>query len=392
MSATSRSYDVIVLGVGAMGSAACATLARRGLRVLGLEQFPLLHSRGSSSGHTRIIRTAYFEHPDYVPLLHRAWEGWFALERYVARHLVTICPCMSLGRADSEIVLGVRRAAEEHHLRLDDLSAAEITRRVPAFRSVPEEYRGVVEFRSGFLYLEACIRSHLEVAEAHGAELHAEEPVLEWRQARGGVEVVTERGTYSAEKLVVTAGAWATRLLADIGVPLTVMRQVMLWCDVSGHEAELGRGGFPIFGADVPGGPFYGIPAIDRWGMKVARHYGAPELAGPEQMSWEVTEADHAPAQAFLGEWFPRLSGRITRSQACMYTLTPDRHFVIDLHPTQQNVVIACGFSGHGFKFVPVVGEALADLVQHGRSELPISMFSARRFASRLAAATPQPT
>ncbi|MBX9581780.1 MAG: FAD-dependent oxidoreductase, partial [Gemmataceae bacterium] len=211
------------------------------------------------------------------------------------------------------------------------------------------------------------------------------EPARSWRVAGDGVEVATDRGTYRAARLVVTAGAWATKLLAGLGVPLTVMRQVLLWFDTAG-DGRFRRDRFPIFLADVPGGPFYGLPAIDRHGLKVARHYGAPELPNPDGMTWETTAADAGPARRFLDEYVPGL-GPLTKAQACMYTLTPDRHFVIDLHPHHPQVAVACGFSGHGFKFCPAVGAVLADLAETGRTELPIGRFRAGRFGTR----TPPP-
>ena len=268
-----ESFDVIVLGVGAMGSAACHELAARGRRVLGLEQFSLVHSRGSSHGHTRIIRTAYAEGPQYVPLARRAFERWYALEQLTGRHLLTECPCLNAGPPGSEHVEGVRRSVREHNLAAEELTGAEINRRYPAFH-FPADYRGVIEQAAGFLYVEECVRAHIDAAVSLGAEIHAEEPVREWKATGDGVAVTTEKGTYRAAKLVVTAGAWATKLLADIGVPLRVMRQTLLWFEAGAERFRRDR--FPIFIADVPGAAFYGLPAIDRYGLKVARHYAAP--------------------------------------------------------------------------------------------------------------------
>lgn len=376
----SQTYDVIVLGVGGMGSAACLELARRGRRVLGLEQYPLVHDRGSSHGHTRIIRTAYYEHPDYVPLLRRAWSGWYDLEQLAGRHLLTECPCLSIGPAGGELIEGVRASAREHGLTIQNLSADDLRRTYPTFR-IPDGYDSVAEAAAGFLYVEECVRAQVETAVASGAEVHAEEPVRSWNVVGDGVEVTTDRAAYHAAKLVVTAGAWATWLLADLGVPLTVMRQVLLWFDVSQLRLLFRRDGtFPIFLADVPEGPFYGLPAIDRYGLKVARHYGAPELPNPDGMTWDTSPADAGPARAFLDQYIPGV-GPLTKAQACMYTLTPDRHFVIDTHPLHPQVAVACGFSGHGFKFCPAVGAVLADLAEAGRTDLPIGRFRAGRFA-----------
>jgi sarcosine oxidase len=375
----SQSFDVIVLGVGGMGSAACLELARRGRRVLGLEQFALVHDRGSSHGHTRIIRTAYAEHPGYVPLVRRAFEKWYDLEQLTGKHLLTECPCLNAGPPRSEHVEGVRASVREHNLAAEELSGGEINRRFPAFR-FPAAFSGVLEQAAGFLYVEECVRAHIDAAVSFGAEVHAEEPVREWKAVGDGVEVTTGKGTYRAAKLVVTAGAWAMRLLADIGVPLAVMRQTLLWFDVASRAAEFRRDNFPIFIADVAGGPFYGLPAIDRSGLKVARHYNAPELPNPDGVNWEVNDADVSAMRPLLDAYLPGV-GAFTRGQVCMYTVTPDKHFVIDVHPAQPRVSVACGFSGHGFKFAPTVGEILADLAEEGRTRHEIGMFSARRFA-----------
>jgi sarcosine oxidase len=373
------SYDAIVLGLGGMGSAALFELARRGRRVLGLEQFPLVHARGSSHGHTRIIRTAYYEHPNYVPLVRRAFERWYELEQLAGRHLLTYAPCLTVGPKDGELIQGVLSADREHELEVCDFTREQVEDFYKPFR-LPEGAVGLAEFGSGFLYVEECVRAHLDMAAARGATIHAEEPVIQWKAVGDSVEVRTARDTYRAAKLVVTAGAWATKLLADIGVPLSVMRQVMLWFEPR-EPALFRRDRFPIFICDTPPGPFYGLPMIDPRGIKIARHYGAPELTSPDGVSWDATDTDEPPVRQFLDAYLPGQFGRRTDARVCMYTLTPDRHFVIDLHPKHSNVAVAAGFSGHGFKFASAVGEVLADLVESGRTRLSIDMFRSTRFA-----------
>lgn len=374
------SFDVIVLGVGGMGSAACFELARRGRRVLGLEQFPLVHDHGSSHGQTRIIRTAYYEHPNYVPLLRRAWVRWYELEQRVGRHLLTECPCLSIGPEDGELIEGIRTSAAEHNLTIKNMTVADIARRTP-FR-FPEGYAGVLERQAGFLMVEECVKAHIDSAIALGAEIHPEEPVREWKAVADGVEVTTDKDTYRAARLVITAGAWATELLAELGIPLKVMRQVMLWFDVSANPYMFRRDHFPMFICETPHGDFYGLPAIDEYGLKVARHYGAPELFRPDQVNWEATTEDVPAVRAFLDRHVLGANGDITNGQVCMYTVTPDKHFVIDRHPKHPQVSVACGFSGHGFKFSSVVGEVLADLAEGGESQHDIAMFKLSRFAS----------
>ncbi|HEY2785952.1 MAG TPA: N-methyl-L-tryptophan oxidase [Fimbriiglobus sp.] len=372
-------YDVIVLGLGGMGSAAAFHLARRGRRVLGLDQFAPAHARGSSHGHSRIIRTAYYEHPGYVPLVRRAFDLWYELELFTGRPLLLPAECLGLGPPTGEVVTGVCQSAAAHGLPIETLSAAEVAKRFPAFRP-PDEFVGVVERLAGILLVEACVQAHLDAAGQFGAELHHGEPVREWRSTGTGVEVRTDNATYTAAKLVVTAGAWATRLLADLGVPFAVLRQVMHWF-APPDPALVRRDRFPVYLVESPTGAYYGMPMIDPRGHKAARHFGVPELPSPDAVDWTVRPEDVEIGQAFVNTYLPAAAGPCTHSQICMYTTTPDKHFVIDIHPHHPNVAVAAGFSGHGFKFAPAVGEVLADLADAGRTSHPIELFRSTRFA-----------
>ena len=371
-------FDVIVIGAGGMGSAATFELARRGRSVLTLDQFPFVHDRGSSHGHTRIIRRAYYEHPAYVPLVQRAFERWYDLEQRSGRHLLTECPCLSIGPPNGEVVSGVLAAAQEHNLDVEQLARADLTRRYPQFR-LDDQFVGVQERDAGFLYVEECARTQLEQAQLLGANLRAEEPVVAWKSDGKSVSVTTTKDTYYANSMILTAGPWAGRLLAEIGKPLRVMRQVMLWFATADPEA-FRRDRFPIFLADVPDGPFYGLPAVDGRGLKVARHYCAPELHSPEELDRAVASADDEAVRPFLNRHIPQVNGPLTYAQSCIYTLTPDRHFLIDLHPEFGNVAFAAGLSGHGFKFAPVIGEILADLIDAGSTSWPMDLFRYARF------------
>ncbi len=376
-------FDVIVIGVGGMGSAALFELARRGRRVLGLEQFEPGHDRGSSHGQTRIIRTAYYEHPAYVPLVRRAFERWYDLEQRQGRHLLTECGLLSVGLPDTEVIRGVRASAAEHRLPVEALSADDLRRRFPQFR-FGHEYVGLLEQSAGFLYVEECVLAHVREAQNLGAVVRTREPVLSWQADQGGVTVRTHTGHYSAAKLVITAGPWAGRLLAAWGNRLTVMRQVVLWCGTR-DDRQFRRSVFPLFVAETPGGIFYGFPVLDAAeGMKTAQHYGAPELRDPEEIDRTIRPQDEETIRRFHREHLPAVDGPVRRASVCIYTLTPDRHFLIDLHPEHPNVVLAAGFSGHGFKFASVVGEILADLAENGRTELPIEMFQRSRFNESL--------
>jgi sarcosine oxidase len=373
-------FDVIVIGVGGMGSAAACELARRGRRVLALEQFALGHDRGSSHGHTRIIRRAYYEHPDYVPLVRRAFERWYDLEQSQGIHLLTEIPCLSIGRADSTIITGVRASARQHNLPVEDLTAGDLRRRFPAFR-FGEEYVGVLEQSAGFLYVEDCVQAHACEAARLGARIQDNEPVVSWQSDGREVDVQTTEGRYSAARLVITAGPWAGQVLARHGSFLRVMRQIVLWFGTR-DDRLFRRDVFPVYIADTPRGHFYGFPALSSSGVKVAQHYGAPELGSPSEILRDVSAADEEALRGFLREYLPAVDGPRRRAAVCIYTLTPDRHFLIDLHPEHANVALAAGFSGHGFKFATVVGEILADLSDKGRTELPVRMFRFDRFAT----------
>ena len=233
----------------------------------------------------------------------------------------------------------------------------------------------MLETAAGILNVEVCVLAHVDAAIARGAKIHSEEPVRHWSASVGGVEVVTEKATYRAGRLVVTAGAWSAQLLADLGIPLTLMRQVMFWFETRSNPAEFRRDRFPIFIADSDSGLFYGLPAIDSWGVKVVRHYGAPEVSSTAEIDRDVNASDRADISSLVNKHLPSL-GPSHRGQVCMYTLTPDRHFAIGIHPTLPNVVVACGFSGHGFKFASVVGEILADLAIDGTTKWGIGQFA----------------
>lgn len=371
-------FDVIVIGAGGMGSAAAFELARRGRSVLALEQFPLVHDRGSSHGHTRIIRRAYYEDPAYVPLVRRAFERWYDLEQRTGQHLLTDCGCLVIGRPEGEVVSGVLASAGQHGLDVEHLISSRLRERYPQFQ-FSDDYVGVLERDAGFLYVEECVRAHLEQARLLGATLHADEPVLSWTSNGNSASVTTAKATYHAQKLILTAGPWAGQLLAESGAMLRIMRQTLLWFGTNEPE-RFRRDHFPIFLVDVPEGPFYGLPEIDGRGIKVAQHYGSPELMSPSEVDRAIHAADEAPVRAFLTQHLPGANGPLHDAQTCIYTLTPDRHFLIDLHPQFANVAVAAGFSGHGFKFSSVVGEVLADLVEHGGTPWPINMFGFGRF------------
>ncbi len=371
-------WDVIVVGVGGMGSATCLELARRGARVLGLEQFRLAHSRGSSHGQTRVIRTAYFEHPAYVPMVRRAFELWYDLEQQTGTKLLTECPCLNIGRPDSTLIAGVRRAAAEHQLAVEQLSADDIHRRFPVLH-FDESYCGLLEQHAGFLDVENCVRNMVQAARRLGAVILSGVPVQSWQPHHDGVLVQTSIADFTADRLILTAGPWTRALLQDLKIPLTLMRQTLIWFDTK-NDRRFRRDRFPIYLAELPEGTFYGLPVINSFGHKVAQHYGAPEKDRPEEIDRRITPADIEAVRTFLSEHVPDANGPFRFGQVCIYTLTPDRHFILDVHPEYPQVALAAGFSGHGFKFAPVVAEIMSDLIWSGRRAWPLEMFRLDRF------------
>lgn len=371
-------YDVIVLGIGGMGSATAFELARRGRRVLGLEQYSLGHDRGSSHGQTRIIRKAYFEHPNYVPLLRRAYERWYELEQLQGRRLFTECGCLNIGTPEGVLIAGVRRAAAEHRLSVEDLSADELRRRFPMLRFGADNV-GVLERDAGFLAVEDCVVGYAEEARNLGAELRPATPVLSWAVQGNGVVVRTEGQEFAAGRLIITAGAWASRVLTDLGLPLEVRRKVLLWFGTA-HPGRFRRDLFPVYLTEQPEGTYYGFPVLDANGHKVARHDGGQVVANPAEVDRTIGPDDEADCRAFLQQHLPEVDGPCRYGRVCLYTMTPDEHFVIGVHPEHPQVAIAAGFSGHGFKFASVVGEILADLSDRGTTDLPIDMFRITRF------------
>ncbi len=373
--------DVIVLGVGGMGASACAALAARGARVVGLDRFPPAHDRGSSHGATRLIRQAYFEHPDYVPLLLDAYALWQALEEASGRRLLMRSGLLLAGRPDSEAVAGARLAARLHALPLETLAPSEAARRFPIFRLADDEI-ALFEPAAGHLLVEECVRAFAAAALRHGARLESGVTVTGWREEGAGIAVDTERGTYRADRLVITPGAWAPDLLSLPGMPFTVLRKSLFWfrADAS-RAADFAAGSLPCFAFDSPAGFYYGFPDVDGTGVKMAEHTGGTPVADPLSLSRLLDEAELSRVAAVARDRLPALGTTLAAHAACMYTMTPDAHFCLGLLPGHPRVAVAAGFSGHGFKFASVIGAILADLALDGTTPRPIAFLAPDRFA-----------
>jgi sarcosine oxidase len=378
-------YDVIVVGLGGMGSATAYQLAGRGKKVLGLERHTPAHDRGSSHGGSRLIRQAYFEDPAYVPLVLRAYELWERLEAETGRDLMTLCGGLMLGPRGSRVLEGSLRSAREHDLPCEVLEAEEVRQRFPTL--VPDrETVALYERRAGFVRPKATINAHLGHAATLGAELRFEEPVVSWEAADSGdgVRVETSVAEYEAERMVLAPGAWAPALLADLDLPLEPERRVIYWFEPAGGAEPFLPGNFPVFiWEPEDGNTFSCFPLLEgERGVKTVffRAGGAP--CDPDTLDRRVREEEIEFMRGYLEEYVPALAGRCLATDVCMYTNTPDEHFVVDLHPDYPQVSFASPCSGHGYKFASVVAEILADLVIDGATRHPIEMFSSRRFLS----------
>ena len=382
-------FDAIVLGVGGFGSGAAYQLARRGLRVLGLDRFGPAHDQGSSHGETRIIRKAYFEHSDYVPLLLRAYDLWADLEAESQQQLFWKCGLMLAGLPDSEAISGARFSASQHGLTIENLSASAATNRWPGFR-VPDAFDAIFEPDAGFLKVEDCVRTHLDRATAYGATLLFDEPVVSWSSTGREVRVRTATHEFVAASLVITAGSWAASVLADLKLPLQVLRKPVLWFETTSPAYNLDAS-MPTFYFEMPPvgqvsnvpHTFYGFPSLDGQVLKVAQHSGGDIVTDPLLVDRQLYDADLRPIVNFLQTCLPAVRPQPARHSTCLYTVTPDRHFVVDRHPEFSNVVVGCGFSGHGFKFTSVLGSVFADLATTGRTELPIEFLNLARLSGR---------
>lgn len=370
--------DVIVVGLGSMGAATAYHLAARGVRVLGLDRFTPPHGRGAHAGGSRIIRMAYAEGAGYVPLLRRAYKLWRDLEAAAGTRLLTPTGGLMLGAPDSQTVAGALASAKAHGLGHEMLDAGQVRRRFPQFTPAEGEV-ALYEEVAGLVRPEHAIETHLRLASRAGAHLRYGVPVIGWEATRDGVAVKTADGRCEADRLVLCPGAWAPELLADLAVPLLVQRRVQHYWRAPGEQYEPDR--FPVWIWEYASGrAAYGLPTVDDAGAKAALHHG-DEPADPHIGAGEATPDEVRAMREWLG---PRLPGLAHADwlggKPCLYTLTPDEHFVLGRHPRHDNVSVAAGFSGHGFKFAPVVGEILADLALGGATEHPIALFAPQRF------------
>ena len=371
-------FDTAIVGLGAMGSAAAFHLARRGARVLGLDQFAPPHRLGSSHGYVRLIREAYYEDPLYVPLVRRSFELWRELERASGAHLVTPSGVLLIGRPDSDIVRGASLSAAAHDIPHELLGAREAMARFPSF-VIDEGLMVLHEPGAALLHPERCVATHLELASRHGAVLQYNERVLGVEPTAEGVRLQTAHGTYLARQVVITAGAWTPELLPDLALPLTIEREVQHWFEPVESPESFHAGRLPVAMCELSDGRLiYTMPDIGH-GLKIGWHHSGC-LTTTEGVDRAVSSDESAEMQGILRRFIPRAAGRALGAEVCFYTNTPDHHFLISRHPREPGVLLVSACSGHGFKFAAVIGEIVADLVTSGRCAFDLRPFDIGRF------------
>ena len=371
-------FDVVVIGLGVMGSAALHRLAVRGVRVLGIERYEPGHDRGSSHGATRIIRLGYFEHPSYVSLLRDVYPLWRELEAKIGRRLLHTTGIAEIGAPESELVKGTLAAARQHALPHDVLDAAALMRRYPAFR-VPGDFVGVVQPDGGFLEAEPALLGLVKLARAGGAAIRTNEAVHAIEPHPGGVRVVTGDEVVEASAVIVTAGARVKSLIPDLPAPLRVTRQVLAWFEPR-DATMLSSDRFPVFMIESPHGFHYGFPMDPHRGVKLGKHHHLDETVDPDSCDRTVSPRDERAIRVALENYIPAADGKLVGATTCLYTMAPDGDFIIDTLPGWPQVVIGSPCSGHGFKFAPLIGEILADLAMSGQTKRDIARFRLARF------------
>lgn len=380
-------YDVIVLGLGGMGSSTVYSLAKRGLRVLGIEQFNIGHDFGSSHGVTRIIRLAYFEGSAYVPLLRRAYELWREIEYASRERLLYITGSIDAGPPAGEIFKGSLAACREHNLPHEVLESAALKLRFPGY-VFPRNLTAVFQPDGGFILSERAIIAFITVAQRMGAEIHGREKVRSWRVSGRQVIVETDFNTYHAKRLVICAGPWAAQQVPvlkkrDLATP---ERQVLIWTQPR-HPELFQPGSFPVFNMEaMENGAlnrYYGFPIFGVPGFKIGKYHHRHQRVDPDRVKRECDSVDEKVLRRAIRNYFPDADGPTMAMKTCLFTNSKDEHFVLDLHPQHATVAIASGFSGHGFKFASVVGEIMADFAEHGRTRHDTAMFGITRFDAR---------
>ena len=374
-------YDVAVIGVGGMGSAACWRMAQAGLSVLGLEQFSIPNTRGSSHGATRILRLGLHESSKYVPMVMRAVELWRDAEKKSGEKLFHAVGSIDVAEPHSRIFWGSQDACRTCDISHEILNAREVRRRFPAIHPT-DSMMAVYQHGSGFVLPELAICTHVNLALAAGADIHGHEKTLGWEKKGSVYRIETDRGFYEAEQLVITAGAWLGKLLGQENVPVTAERCVLGWFAPRRNAAQLSKGQLPVWIVDSEQtGHFYGFPIHGNPGFKLGRLRESPSPAiDPDLIRREPDHADEMEMREFLAQCFPDANGSMLSMETCFFENTPDRSPIIDEIEGESGCWILGGFSGHGYKYASAVGEIACDLVRQRTPKVDLSPFQLNRF------------
>ena len=380
-----QKFDVIVLGVGSMGSSSCYQLAKKGYNVLGIEQFNLPHEKGSHSGQSRIIRKAYFEHPDYVPLLERAYKNWDILQNESGHEIYHKTGLLYFGESNSDLLNSVKRSSELYNIPLKDLNNSEISLEYKQF-NIPDNFKGLYEPNAGFLTPERAILTYVELALKNGASIHLNEKVINWMEKDGIIEVNTDKTKYYSKKLIITAGAWSKEIIPNLKPRIMTTQQLISWV-IPKKWDDFTLGEFPCWTIEdeESKGLFYGFPILESGhfgapiGLKIAHHYPGKEI-NPNKAEREIDINEEKTLKTFLKKFIPNGYSKTHVMKTCLYSNSPDNDFIIDFLDDNKDVIIGSGFSGHGFKFSSVIGEILSDLAINGNTLLPIDFLRLDRF------------
>ena len=377
---TNQLYDVVVIGTGCMGSAAAYHLSKAGAKTLVLEQYSRGHTFGSSHGNTRIIRLVY-EKPFYTELMKSSYACWRDLERESGRKLLFTAGSVIIAPVGHEYVINTRASLDAAGVESEWLHERELASRLPQFRIEPNTMVALWQEDGGFLHASACISAQLDLAEQHGAEIREDTEVIAVDWESNSPVVVCKDGRYQGKKIVLAVGAWTGQLLPNLSLPLTVTRQQVVYFKPK-EETRFQPAQFPVFIDVTRPTSFYGVPDFGGKGLKVGVDGHGEEFATALDSCSRTPDPAYVDfVHEFVGERMPDAAGEVSHAEVCLYTETPDKDFIIDLHPNCENLAIAGGFSGHGFKFGGLVGKILSELALTGETHHDISQFRLDRFS-----------
>ena len=356
-----QTYDCIIVGAGGIGSAAFYHATKQGLKTLALDRFSKAHDRGSSHGQTRIIRQGYFEHPNYVPMVLESYRLWEELESETGTRLKTETGLLEIGPPEGTLISGILDSARTHGIAVDQYSNAEAKKRFPSFH-IPENSIAIFERQAGYLAVEKCVATHIDRAIELGGRFEPGTVVLEIVPNGQSIDIKTEAGSWSAGCVVVAGGAWSKQLLPSLSFEIKVVYKHQHWFEPPSDHWRIDDGA-PVFFYDLNGEYFYGIPAIDERGIKLAEHSGRKLVTDPTNINRSIDPEDEKRVLSFAKKYLGFENPKRNAHSVCMYSLTDDEHFIVDRHPEHKNLIIATGMSGHGFKFAPSIGQYVSQLV-----------------------------